>query len=54
MTKTITRGMASSSPHDLQALIYPLYAGVKKYARDNDIDTNDGEFTLTLTWTEKK
>lgn len=45
--------MATHSPHDLNGLLYPLYSGVRKYAKDNGIDTTKGSWALTLTWTEE-
>lgn len=48
----IRRGMVTHSPHDLNGLLHPLYSGVRKYAKDNGIDTTKGSWALTLTWTE--
>ena len=50
----IQRGLEATSPQELQGLLYPLYSGVKKYARENGIDTTSGRWGLTLTWLEKK
>ena len=48
----IQRGLEATSPQELQGLLYPLYSGVKKYARENGIDTTSGRWGLTLTWLE--
>lgn len=50
----IQRGLETNDPHELVGLMYPLFSGVKKFARDNKIDTTSGSWGLTLTWLEKK
>lgn len=49
----IQRGLETNDPHELVGLLYPLFSGVKKYARENGIDTSAGTWGLTLTWLEK-
>ena len=50
----ISRGVATARPSELQGLLYPIYAGVRNYAQDHGIDTKQGSWTLTLTWTENE
>lgn len=49
-TVTITRGMTVDDPKDLVGTMYPVFAGIKHYARDNGIDVNKGRWTLHITW----
>lgn len=42
--------MTVDDPKDLVGTMYPVFAGIKHYARDNGIDVNKGRWTLHITW----
>lgn len=50
----ISRAMVTRKAQDLQGFLYPLFSGVRNYARENKIDTTKGVWVLTMAWQEEE